>query len=367
MPPAHLPHWLIQALKYGAGLGVTALLAWLFVRDIDLREVWRTMRGANLLLLAPVAAAFLLSYWLQAWRWHHLVRHLRDVSTGAAFPRVLLAHSAGMLLPFQLGQVLMVQISAEKFELDRSRLAGAEFVSRLMDGLVFALFLVVGLALLPIGSAFVGLTIFMLVGTLTGLALAFWASHEHPHVLERNKDLPFHSVIVTVHEQVLHRFLRGVSSVRNLGQTRDVFLLSVAIWAIEAVFYWLTGLMLHLHARPAVYIFLVAAANIGGGIPFAQSGAGFVYVSRQAFVAVGQRPAVAAAYALTLQALLIAPIVVIAPYAIIRMHLGWDDLVPWLKRVEPAQEDEATPRCSPPPERRSAPQTGPGRPTRPRT
>lgn len=335
MPSARPPHWLVQTLKYLAGVAVTALFAVLIARHVNFDAVWRTMRGANLLWLPAVAGAFLLSYWLQAWRWHHLVRHLKPVSTGAAFPRVLLAHSAGMLLPFQLGQVLMVQISAEKFELDREQLFGAEFVSRLMDGLVFALFLLVGLIRLPIGSAFTALTVFMLVGTSLGFALAFWGSYTHPHVLERSH-LPFKRTIVTLHEQVLHPLLQGLGSVRNLDQMRDVFALSLAIWGVEAVFYGFTGRMLSLHAGPVTFVFLVAAANIGGGIPFAQSGAGFVYVAREAFVAVGQRVETATAYALVLQALLILPIVVIAPYAILRLHLGWADVIPWLKSEEQA-------------------------------
>jgi len=333
VPGTRPPHWLVQTLKYLAGVAVTALFAVLLVRHVDFDAVWRTMRGADLRWLPAVAATFLLSYWLQAWRWHHLVRHLKSVSTAAAFPRVLLAHSAGMLLPFQLGQVLMVQVSAEKFGLDREQLFGAEFVSRLMDGLVFALFLLVGLVRLPIGSAFTALTVFMLVGTSLGFGLALWGSYEHPHVLERSH-LPFKPAIVKLHEQVLHPLLQGLGSVRNPAQMRDVFLLSLAIWGVEAVFYGVTAGMLHLHARPETYLFLVAAANIGGGIPFAQSGAGFVYVAREAFVAVGQRVETATAYALVLQALLILPIVVIAPYAILRLKLGWADLIPWLKRAE---------------------------------
>ncbi len=330
MAGARPPRWLVQGLNYLAGVAVTALFAVLVVRHVNFDAVWRTMRGANLLWLPPVAATFLLSYWLQAVRWHHLVRHLKPVAVGDAFPRVLLAHSAGMLLPFQLGQVLMVQVSAEKFGLDREQLFGAEFVSRLMDGIVFALFLLAGLIWLPIGSAFTALTVFMLVGTTLGFALAFWGSHAHPHVLEGSR-LPFKRTIVRLHEQVLHPLLQGLSSVRNLGQMRDVFALSLAIWGVEAVFYAFTGWMLDLHAGPATYLFLVAAANIGGGIPFAQSGAGFVYVAREAFVALGQRVETATAYVLVLQALLILPIVVIAPYAILRLHLGWADVIPWLK------------------------------------
>src|SRR5579862_9073548 len=67
MHGVRLPHWLVQVFKYAAGIAATALLAFLFVRDVKFREVWRTIGGADLLLLAPVACTFLLSYWLQAW------------------------------------------------------------------------------------------------------------------------------------------------------------------------------------------------------------------------------------------------------------------------------------------------------------
>lgn len=119
---------------------------------------------------------------------------------------------------------------------------------------------------------------------------------------------------------------------------RDLFLISLAIWGTEAAFYGAVGLALDIRVNPITYIFLVATANIGAGIPLTQAGVGFIFLAQRAFVAVGESTELATAYALSLQALIAAPIVVLGPLAIFKMHLGWHDLLPIGKRAQAAPE-----------------------------
>jgi uncharacterized membrane protein YbhN (UPF0104 family) len=324
--PQRLKRWALRYTRYLAGAAVSAAFVLLFLRKVDFAEVGRTMARANLFYLAPIVGFFMLGYFLEAVRWRHLVRHIANVSTRDAFPRVLVSQTAGLLLPFQLGQVLMVQISAETFQIGRTELFGAEFISRLMDGFVFAVFLAIALATLPIGSGFTGLTVFMLLGTITGFVLVWWITGAHPHFFA---DSWFPLALRRLHETVLHPLLQGLSSIRDWRQTRDVLLLSVAIWSAQALYFWTVGLALGLHAHLLAYFFLAAAANIGAGIPLAQAGVGFIFLAQQALVAVGEPLNQASAYALSLQALTLAPIIVLGPLAVYSMHLTWRDVIPF--------------------------------------
>jgi uncharacterized protein (TIRG00374 family) len=328
------PGWLLHGLQYLAGIGVSTLFVLLFLHKVDFSRVGDTLQRAKPLYLAPVAGFFMLSYYLQAVRWRHLVRHIAGVSTRDAFPRVLVSNTAGALLPFQLGQVLMVQVSAEKFRMDRTALFGAEFVSRMMDGLIFAIFLAIALVMLHIGSAFTALTGFMLFGTITGLLLTWWLTRRHPHKLEQSR-WPFAAWVQRIHDSVWHPLLRGLSSMQDPRQVLDIFVLTLGIWGTEAAFYWMVGLALDVHVNPLAYVFLVSAANIGAGMPLAQAGVGFILLAQLAFVAVGQSRDVATAYALSLQALIVAPIIVLGPLAVWGMHLTWHDVFPWVDKPAP--------------------------------
>ena len=142
------PIGLGSVLRILTGIGISLLMVWLLLRDVDLGDVARTLGHADIRYLVPVALVFLARYWLRAIRWQVLVRHLKEISARDILPRVILAQGANLVLPFSLGYVLMVQITATKFQLGRRELFGAEAIERMMDGLVFALLLALALATL---------------------------------------------------------------------------------------------------------------------------------------------------------------------------------------------------------------------------
>jgi uncharacterized membrane protein YbhN (UPF0104 family) len=326
--PAWARTWVPGGVQYAGGIAVTLLLAWLLVREVDFGEVWLTIRRARWYYLAPIAAAFALRYWLRAVRWRALVRHIRPVRARDALPRVVLSQAANIVLPFQLGYALMVQVAAEKFGIGRAQLLGSEALERLMDGAVFALFLALSLMTLSPGAGFTGLTVFMLLGTGTGLVLAWWFTRE-PLDPFADADSPVRRLLGRLHGGFLRPFQHGLSAVRDPRQTRDVFCLTAAIWLTEAVFYWLLGEALGIHVGPMAYVFVVGAANVGAGMPLVQSGVGLVFVAQQALVRVGISADTATAYALSVEALLAAPLVLVGPVAACALRLRPRDLNPF--------------------------------------
>ncbi len=318
----------MHPLSYVAGAGLTALLIWLLLRRVDFHEVGQALRRADLRYLPPIALLFALRYWLRAVRWRTLVRHIRPVSARDALPRVLLSQSANTVLPFQLGYALMVQIAAEKFRIGRAQLFGAEAIERMMDGLIYALFLALALATLSIGDSFTGLTAFMLFGTFTGFALAWWFTRHPVERLADGASLPA-QLLRRIEAGLLRPFLEGMRAMQHGRQVLDVFLLTLTIWCTEAVFYWLLGLSLGVHTGVLVFFFVVAAAGIGGGIPLVQSGIGLVFLTQQALMTVGVDGSIATAYALELDALLVAPLVLLGPLAAYDMRLSLRDLNPF--------------------------------------
>ncbi len=142
-----------KPLRYAVGIAVSLFLVWLLLRDVHLGDVARTLQKADLRFLVPIALVFFTRYWLRAIRWKILVGHLKSVTTRRAFPRVILGQAANMALPFGLGYVLMIQVTARKFGIGRLELLGAESLERIMDGFVFALLMAVAIATLTIGDS----------------------------------------------------------------------------------------------------------------------------------------------------------------------------------------------------------------------
>ena len=182
-----LPPKITKAIRILAGTGVSAGVIWLFLKDVQLGEVANSLKMADPIFVIPMIGIFFLRYWLRALRWSVLVQHLREITPRLALPRVIFAQASNVVLPFQLGYVVMVQISSRKFQLGRRELFGAEIIERIMDGFVFSLMLALALATLTIGSGFTGLTIFMLFGTTTGLSLVWFFTR--PQILAKKPGL----------------------------------------------------------------------------------------------------------------------------------------------------------------------------------
>ncbi len=308
--------WRARLGQFAATLVVSVALLWITLATVDFGQIGRTFSHANPLYLPPIAATFAVQYWLIAVRWQQLVRHLRPVSLRAALPRVLIASSARAVAPFLLDQLLMVQISARAFGIGRAELSGAEFISRLMEGFVYALFLLATILVLPVGPAFVGLAAFMLFGTIAGFALVFWLTRR------RAPTPPLPGATGRwIGESIWEPAVRGLHSIRNGRQARNIFLLSMAIALTEALFYGLVGLALGIHTNPVTYLFLESAGNIGAAIPFTQVGTGSLFLIQRAFDAAGESVSVATAYALALQALISLPLVLLGPVAAYAMQL----------------------------------------------
>ncbi len=326
------PGRLAKPLRVAVGIAISLFLVWLLLRDVHLGDVGRTLAKADLRFLVPIGLVFFTRYWLRALRWKILVEHLKAVTTRRAFPRVILGQAANMALPFGLGYVLMIQVTARKFGIGRLELLGAEALERIMDGFVFALLLALALATLTIGNSFTGLGAFMLFGTPAGLILAWF-------VTRKRADPP--SAIgwrgLLVHPRFAP-FLKGLSSVQSPRQTGNVLLLSAAIWMSEALLYWAVAASLGISLNFFVHIFVVAAANIGAGIPLAQASVGLAFLAKEALVALGESQDAALAYAVGVEAIIILPAILLAPLAAYDMRLRWRDAIPRSggRRSEPA-------------------------------
>ncbi len=311
-----------RPLRLAVGLAVSLFLVWLLLRDVNLGDVARTLQRADLRFLVPIVLVFMTRYWLRAVRWRVLVEHLKDVTTRRAFPRVVLGQAANMVLPFGLGYVVMIQVTARKFGIGRLELLGAEALERIMDGFVFALLMALAIATLTIGDGFTGLGAFMLFGTPAGLAIAWFATRKQG---EPTTGIGWRAMLA--HPRIAP-FLHGLASMQSRRQTSNVLLLTLAIWLSEALLYWAVAASLGISLNFLVHVFVVAAANIGAGIPLAQASVGLAFLAKEALVALGETQDAALAYAVGVEAIIILPAILLAPAAIYDMRLRWSDINP---------------------------------------
>ena len=314
-----------KALRALAGAAISIGLLWLFLKDVQLGEVANSLKMANPIFVIPMIGIFFLRYWLRAVRWSVLVQHLRKISPRLALPRVIFAQASNVVLPFQLGYLIMVQISSRKFQLGRRELFGAEIIERIMDGFIFSLMLTLALATLAIGIGFTGLTIFMLFGTSTGLFLVWFFTR--PQILGQKPGVGLSKHLFRLlQSDTVTPLMRGLKAAQQKKQMFKIFLLTSLAWMAEALLYWLVAESLGVDVTPLVHIFVVAAANIGAGIPLAQSGVGLILLANLSLRGIGETAENAVAYAIGIETIVVLPLLFLAPFAAWDMRLSWKDL-----------------------------------------
>ena len=89
------------------GFAVTAVLLWLFLRDVPFRDVTRVIAGTNWGVLFGLSIpAYLLAVYLRALRWRHLTDPIQPMPRGALFRAVAIGFMANNIFPFRAGEVV---------------------------------------------------------------------------------------------------------------------------------------------------------------------------------------------------------------------------------------------------------------------
>ena len=129
------------------GFGITALLLWWVLRDVDLREVWLEVRGANFWLLGLAVAIATSNYLFRAMRWEILLRPIHPGTTlRSRFAAVNIGFMASNLLPVRAGEFFRPYALSRMEPVSVSGAFGSLVVERFLDSLAIAALLFVALA-----------------------------------------------------------------------------------------------------------------------------------------------------------------------------------------------------------------------------
>jgi uncharacterized protein (TIRG00374 family) len=282
----------------------------------------------------PGIAAYFVGVWARAWRWHYLLRPLKRIPLRTAFPVVAIGYMGNNIYPARAGEVLRSYVLRRKEDVPMSASLATIVVERAFDGIVMLGFVFLNLPELARVTADSGL-----VGDIRSLAivgaavfllavLAFLLMAAHPARAERAVTWLVQRLLPPAWrsraEDLGHRFLSGLGSLRSGGDTLMVLCTSIVIWLFETLKYWLV-----MHAFPFQVSFFAlmlmnGIVNLATTIPSAPGYLGtFDAPGIAVLVAYGVDRATAAGYTLVLHAALWLPITLLGAYYLARESLSW--------------------------------------------
>jgi uncharacterized protein (TIRG00374 family) len=322
--------------QFWLGVIISAVFIWLSLRGLRLDEFWGAVRNANYFWLLPGVAVYFVAVWVRAWRWHYLLKPIKEIPTAAMFPVTTIGYMGNNIYPARAGEVLRAVILKRKENVSVAASLATIIVERIFDGVVMLGFVFVNLPALArlsgdsgfLGNirqaAVIGAGVFLGALALFLLAAMFPAVSARVGLKLVERLLPgrLHARV----SAVLGRFLDGLASLRSPANVLMVFLTSALIWLLETGKYWLVMQAFPFRVSFFALMLMNGIVNLATTIP---SAPGYIGTFDAPGIAVlrafGVDRAAAAGYTLVLHVALWLPITLLGAYYLAREGIRWSD------------------------------------------
>jgi uncharacterized protein (TIRG00374 family) len=304
---------LLRRKRFWLGLAVSLTFLGIFLLRTDFAEIWEALTAANYALALVSIPIYFLGFWVRTMRWHFLLRPVKDVPTLRLYPVVLIGLMANNLAPARVGELVRAYLVGERESISKSTALGTIAVDRAFDGLTLV-------AMLGIVTAFsgstpgvktIGIITALLFFAATMVLAALAVSPQARLMLTKVLTLLPARLAIKV-ESLLDAFMNGLIAIKDPLALASAALASVASWLLEASMYYVIGQAFDLEVGFHVYVLIVAAANLALSIIASPGGVGpFELATKQVLVSFAVADAAAAAYALALHAILLAPVIIV--------------------------------------------------------
>lgn len=326
----------LTSWQFWLGVLLSALFLWLALRGLHLEDFWSTVQKANYIWLIPGVLVYFIGVWVRAWRWHYLLKPIKEIPTKTMFPITTIGYMGNNIYPARAGEVLRAVILKRKEGVPVSASLATIIVERIFDGVVMLAFVFVNLselAKLTGASGFVGNIQQVAIygtGVFLGALLVFLLAAMFPQVTSKIGTWFIERVLPkSTHEKIggiMHKFLEGLASLRSPFNVLMVFFTSVLIWLLETGKYWFVMHAFDFEVSFFALMLMNGIVNLATTIPSAPGYIGtFDAPGIAVLTAYGVSQASAAGYTLTLHVALWLPITLLGAYYLAREGIKWSD------------------------------------------
>ncbi len=302
-------------IALAVSLAFLALVFW----SVSLGDFLEELRKANYLWLIPATVVYFLAFTLRAWRWQSLLAPLGGVTLSRSYWVATIGYAANNVLPLRLGEFARAYLLRRNPGLDMTAGLATVAVERILDGLTLLLWLGIGLLYYYYAAewsvptqlavaAVVSAVIFLSAGVCVMLSVIFPAAAMRAARIA-TRPLPSRYAVPAL--GIVESMLCGFAALRQTRKLPYYFLVSNAVWAGEALVYFLVARALDVETHLIVLCVAVAASNLATAVPSTSGGIGpFEFFAKMTLVVAGIAEEAAAAYAVVIHATLWVPVTI---------------------------------------------------------
>lgn len=259
--------------RTAASIALLAILLW----RVDLAAAGRALRDANYLYVIPALLLFGVAKLLVAQRWRIMMSKFADLPLMPLFGILLVSNLANNIVPARIGDLIRVQVPAQRYGTSRARVAATVFATEsLLDGITFAVLGLIGLALIDLPNfptgvfwGVLGLVAGGLIAVIPLAHLKLEPGWQCKGVLAR---LP--ERVQNMVETAVPHAIDGLVVFKDLRLGAQAIGLSFALWLIEVGMFALFGLAFGIHLSMPAWMLIMVSANMISSVPITPSNIG---------------------------------------------------------------------------------------------
>jgi glycosyltransferase 2 family protein len=322
--------------QFWVGVLISVFFVWISLRGLRLGEFWNVVKSANYWWILPGIAVYFVGVWVRAWRWHYLLKPIKEIPTQTMFPITTIGYMGNNIYPARAGEVLRAIILKRREGVPVSASLATIIVERIFDGVVMLAFVFINLpelAKLTGGSGFVGniqqVAIYGTAAFVAALVIFLLAAMFPTTTVKIGEWFIVNLMPERLREKIrgiMHKFLDGLASLRSPLNILMVFVTSVIIWLFETMKYWFVMHSFNFSVSFFALMLMNGIVNLATTIPSAPGYIGtFDAPGIAVLTAYGVDQATAAGYTLTLHAALWIPITLLGAFYMAKEGIKWSD------------------------------------------
>ncbi|SNS23762.1 hypothetical protein SAMN06265795_101658 [Noviherbaspirillum humi] len=301
-----------KAARFGLGLGLAALFAWMLVRQIRLDELRRAFEGVEQHWVAAALLSFVAGYVCRIQRWRLMLQVARPGLRWADCAGPFLASFAvNNVLPFRAGDVLRAFAFNRRLGVTSGSVLATLLVERLLDLLMVLVLFGAALAVFGLQAsqlAGIGGATLILAGGMVMMVLLFpglFSPILQAFGKVAGRVAP--SLGVRMQEEI-GKILSTLAGMARGGNMIRLIAWSAMAWLAEGGVFGFAALAIHSITMPSASWLALPIGTLATLIPSTPGYVGtFDYFTVHAMTALGNERTAAVAYALLVHALLWLP------------------------------------------------------------
>ena len=286
--------------QFAISLAFGAIILRSVLRRFDLHQTVVSLRQAHLSFLSVGLLLMVVGYLVRGMRWRIWERSL---TYWDSLQLILIGFMGNNLLPARLGEILRAHCSATKTANDRGRttVLASIGVERILDGLVLAVFGILGISLVHVDRR-LWWVLFLVSLAFAILSVGLFLSI---HFLGRlrtlvesaNRKFPGH-VTMFVRVKAMF-FLDGLLPLKSLPRMLSAIATTFVIWSLELAFYYFVGRAVWDGMSMSIAVLFLVVVNFASLIPMTLGGIGTIEAATPIFL-IGSGVAASPALAMVL-------------------------------------------------------------------